>query len=116
MAAVCDELGFVEEAAVYRKLLTDARQPTVEKASFIRAQSRANARKPVPVAREKRATSNVNTISRTNRLVGVNAKAKNVGINKTRPQVKQLAAAAAGANAKSAAAGAQPAKSGAAAS
>ena len=30
LAKVCDELGFDEEAAVYRKLLTDAGQPTVE--------------------------------------------------------------------------------------
>ena len=70
----------------------------------------------MPAARQTRATSNVNTISRTNRLVGVNAKANNVGVNKTRPPAKQQAAAAAGgANAKGAAAGSQPAKSGGAA-
>ena len=83
LAAVCDELGFDDEAAVYRKLLTDAGQPTVEVPDAsnllgfdknMTGRGRANSGAS-SAAGGQRATSNVNTASRTNRLVGAaNAK------------------------------------------
>ena len=78
LAAVCDELGFDEEAAVYRKLLTDAGQPTVEVPDAsnplgldkkMAGNGRFNSG-AASAAGGQRATSNVNTASRTNRLVG----------------------------------------------
>ena len=82
LAAVCDELGFNDEAAVYRKLLTDAGKPTVEvpdvgnllgldknMAGSGSARGRNNSG-AASAAGGQRATSNVNTASRTDRLVG----------------------------------------------
>ena len=98
LAAVCDELGFDDEAAVYRKLLTDAGQPTVEVPDAsnllgfdknMTGRGRANSGAG-SAAGGQRATSNVNTASRTNRLVGA-ANAKPAATNQ-RPG-RQAAAA-----------------------
>lgn len=80
LAAVCDELGFTEEAAVYKKLLTDAGQPTVEvpdvnnllgrDTEFPERAAKAASGASAQGARGQRATSNVNTAARTDRLVG----------------------------------------------
>ena len=78
LAAVCDELGFDDEAAVYRKLLTDAGQPTVEVPDAsnplgldksMTGSGRFNSG-AASAAGGQRALSNANTASRTNRLVG----------------------------------------------
>ena len=70
LADVCEQLGFDEEAAVYRKLLKD----TAESGIVARPKARDNLLVPA-VANRKRATSNdarVNTAaSRTDRPVGV---------------------------------------------
>ena len=67
MAEVCDELGFDEEAAVYRKLLSDAEN------SGIKAKNVSRPEGLVPVVGGRRAASNdrASTSSSAQRLVGV---------------------------------------------
>ena len=82
LAAVCDELDFADEAAVYRKLLIDAGQPTVEvpSASNLLGLDSAQPQRgrtssgssSASTVKDKRSTSNANTTSRTNKLVGAN--------------------------------------------
>ena len=80
-------MGFDEEAAVYRKLLTDAQNSDIKVKINPRSQAEAAANALLNPAnmRSRRATSNVreNTASRTNRLVGV--------VQKTTPKSKSKA-------------------------
>lgn len=80
LAQVCDELGFDEEAAVYRKLIADASESGI-KVKSVRPEGLMPLEGNI---RGRRATSNdrASTASRANRLVGAPGQKSKAKISK----------------------------------